>query len=88
MCVAHDTGPSDGGPVGGAMGGGNAVGSYDLDDFGDMATIPEKQDFAYMVRSKVASEHKQRSTVSGFEVRSSSVLLVNKEHVFSLKMFA
>ena len=59
--------------MGGAVGGASAAGSggnYDLDDFVDESVITEeKQDFADLVRSKLASEHKRTSTVSGFEVR-------------------
>lgn len=55
--------------MGGAGGKGGGDGSYDLDDFGDEAVVREKGDFAYIVRSKVSSEHKQKSSVSGFEVR-------------------
>ena len=56
--------------------GGSGGGSYDLDDFVDEAVIAEKQDFAYLVRSKLASEHKRTSTVSGFEVRHMYGLLL------------
>ena len=81
MCCIHNvvrTGGSDGsgGGVGGAMGGANATGAsgggsghYDLDDFVDESVIEEKQDFGDLVRSKLASEHKRTSMVSGFEVR-------------------
>ena len=78
MFVAR-TGAVDGGnvgmSVGGAVGGGNypggggsSGGSYDLDDFEDDSAIQERQDYAYLVRSRLASEHKQKSNVAGFEV--------------------
>ena len=78
MFIAR-TGAADGGnvgvSVGGAMGGGNypggggsSGGSYDLDDFEDDSAIQERQDYAYLVRSRLASEHKQKSNVAGFEV--------------------
>ncbi len=73
------TGAPDGGNVGvsmgGAMGGANypsggasSGGNYDLDDFEDESAVQESQDYAYLVRSRLASEHKQRSTITGFEV--------------------
>ena len=66
-------GVSEGGNVGVSVGGANVSGSdgggsYDLDDFEDEAMMQEKQDYAYLIRSKLASEHKQKSSVSGFEV--------------------
>ena len=58
------------GTMGGAnVAGGMARGGYDLDEFSDESVIQESLDFAYVVRSKLASEHKQKSRVSGFEVR-------------------
>ena len=80
LCVyVARTGAADGGnvgvSVGGAMGGGNypsggasSGGSYDLDDFEDESVVQERQDYAYLVRSRLASEHKQKSNVAGFEV--------------------
>ena len=57
--------------VGRAVGGVNPMGGgYDLDEFGDENVIQESRDFAEAVRSKIASEHKQTSSVSGFEVKS------------------
>lgn len=73
-------GVSDGGNVGvsmgGVMGGANAPvmggGHYDLDDFEEESeAVEERQDYAYLVRSKLASEHKQKSNVAGFEVPTS-----------------
>ena len=64
-------GVSMGGAMGGAnypSGGASSGGSYDLDDFEDETAVQERQDYAYLVRSRLASEHKQKSTVAGFEV--------------------
>ena len=64
-------GVSMGGAVGGAnypSGGASSGGSYDLDDFEDESAVQERQDYAYLIRSRLASEHKQKSTVAGFEV--------------------
>ena len=91
--VAPNVGVPDGRHVGGAMGGVSAaggvpVGSYDLDEFGDELTIEEVPDFAFVVRSKLASEHKQKSSVSGFEVRAIPVCLVKRgRHVFAYDNF-
>ena len=69
------TGAGDGGNVGMSVGGanypgsgGSSGGSYDLDDFEDDSAIQERQDYAYFVRSRLASEYKQKSNVVGFEV--------------------
>ena len=64
-------GVSVGGAGGGAnypSGGASSGGSYDLDDFEDGSAVQEQQDYAYLVRSRLASEHKQKSNVAGFEV--------------------
>lgn len=67
-----NVGVSMGGAVGGAnypSGGASSGGSYDLDDFEeDESAFQETQDYAYLVRSRLASEHKQKSSVAGFEV--------------------
>ena len=87
-----DGGSGGGGGVGGAMGGANATGNsgggsghYDLDDFVDESVIEEKQDFGDLVRSKLASEHKRTSTVSGFEVRG-ICLAFKSRNVFRSKL--
>ena len=73
MYVVRTGGSDGGGGVGGVnatSGTGGGGGHYDLDDFVDETVIEEKQqDFADLVRSKLASEHKRTSMVSGFEVR-------------------
>ena len=66
MSVGGVVGGAVSGAVGGVVDGGSS--NYDLDDFGDETMIQETQDFAFVVRSKLASEHKQKSSVSGFEV--------------------
>ena len=81
--LATTVGVSGGARVIGTMGGVNAAGGmagggFDLDEFNDESTIQETQDFAYIVRSKLASEHKQKSRVAGFEVRVVPACLVRQ----------
>ena len=76
-----NVGVSVGGAVGranypGGGGGGSSGGSYDLDDFEDESAIQERQDYAYLVRSRLASEHKQKSNVAGFEVSYSNMYAI------------
>ena len=55
-------------PASSVAGGGAPMSAMSgLDDFED-ELVPQEQDFALLIRSKLVTEHNHKNTISGFEV--------------------